>query len=263
VADEELDEGRKVKIVWEVDDRTQAGLDSVIGRQRATMTKLQTSSVAGQTGGAAANFANPQQKAAAEWQKVSQAADQAKGKASKAKVEMENAAVGVKKLAEQAQSTIGKFSGLAGAATLAAAAIGTVAAAVIKWANAEEAAEKKAKKRAAERSARRVQTEADEARIDRENAALELEGRRTRDQTLIRRAQENAAEIERKAALREAEGASRGEVAGLRIKAEEARGTLPKGSMQDTVAAAAIQRQSRFEIAMIKAAQAGPCPRHR
>jgi hypothetical protein len=169
---------------------------------------------------------------------------------------MENAAVGVKKLAEQAQSTIGKFSGLAGAATLAAAAIGTVAAAVIKWANAEEAAEKKAKKRAAERSARRVQTEADEARIDRENAALELEGRRTRDQTLIRRAQENAAEIERKAALREAEGASRGEVAGLRIKAEEARGTLPKGSMQDTVAAAAIQRQSRFEIAMIKAEEA-------
>lgn len=222
------DGSRKVKIIWEVDDRTKEGLESVASRQRAAAMKLATSAAGitgggpGGRGGAVGNFANPQQ-AADGMKKLGDAADKAGNKISKVKDGVDNAAVGVKRLAEQGQAAIGKFTGIAGAAVLAASAIGLVADAIIKVANADKAAEEKRRDAVMSRVRMEMEQAEKDRRYEEELAAMRAEGNKKNLEARKRTNDREAVALERKAELMAVEGRSQRDINKELLKALDIR----------------------------------------
>jgi hypothetical protein len=186
-----------------------------------------------------------------EMDKLAKAAEKSKSKIGAAKAEVEGTTTGVKKLAEQAQSMIGKFSGMAGAAGLVLTAIGAIAAATIKLVKAQDEVEKKLKAEALLR--RKIEHDAgvDQAEGEADLRAREREGRDKQEQRLVASAEKKAKRFEDAAALIKAEAGSEREVLDLMVKAQEARANVTL--KVDKIGEGDIKRESEFQIKLLNA----------
>jgi hypothetical protein len=183
--------------------------------------------------------------------KLAKAAEKSKTKIGDAKAEVEGTTTGVRKLAEQAQSMIGKFSGMAGAAGVVLTVIGAIAAATIKLVKAQDEVEKKLKAEALLR--RKIEYDAGVSQAEGEDdlRAREQEGRNKQEQRLIASAEKKAKRFEDAAALIKAEAGSEREVLDLMVKAQEARANVTL--KVDKIGEGDIKRESEFQIKLLNA----------
>jgi hypothetical protein len=210
VDEEDSGEKRKVTIVWEVEDKTEKGLDSVARHQQEALRGLAT--------GASAQATNA--KATADLAKMGRVAEQTAAPIKSISVEIASAANGAKNFAAQAQSVIGKLSGMAGAAGLVITAVTGIAMATYEWATAQEDVEAAANKRAYTMAILDAQQLVRMEKIDK---SLEKEAQLRQGIADIRADKENdnATALDREAEKQAALGANISHVNDLRIQSLE------------------------------------------
>jgi hypothetical protein len=231
---DEEGEQRKVTILWEVKDDTQAGIDSVKRRQQQATDQLMKSAN-GPAGGSASKDSKATAKAAADLEKVARAAENVATPLERMGAGITGAASGTKKLAEQATGVIGKFSGMAGAAGVAVAAIGGIIVATVEWAAATEEVDKKNRK--IEESYRRMVNHYDEVAASKAAKRVIINEQAARqEERRVDTAEENALAVEHLAKMSEIEGGNQAEVNALMIEALMIRQELVGAATKEGVA---------------------------
>jgi hypothetical protein len=229
-------EERTVKIIWEVDDQTQKGIDSAVRRQQQATDAIQRGQVVGTTTpGKPADTG----KAAADFNKIAAAAGKANQAVAPMGERIKNAASGTKKLAEQAQSVIGKLSGMAGAAGLVVGAIGAVVVATVEWAESTKKLDEDFKK--AQESYLRMVSHYDEIAADKAaTRAIHNQNVASSQSRRAKAVEDEALELEHVARILTIEGQGQEHVNQLMIEALELRRSL---AGEATFEARAIERQ--------------------